>query len=247
MHVPQQNSSRLGEIRNPLPDDPVLFLDYDGTLVNIVTNPEDARPDDELLALLHSVSARFETYIVTGRSLDDILDFLGRDLDIVALHGAILYQKGKETNIVDNFGEYESICDQIYENSLVMKEQFPGLRIYNKHGNVLFHLGLMKEQHKPGLQKLVGRLAAENSLDVYHGKNIVELRIPGINKGVAIKMLAKGRPSIIIGDDSTDEDAFLANPEAITIHVGPGPTSARYTVDNTDDVRSFLSSLLSRS
>lgn len=245
MYTPQKDSSTIHEIDSELADNLVFFLDYDGTLVGIVPNPEDAKADTDLVDLLSDLSKKFETYIVTGRSLDEMFGFLGRNLNFIALHGALSYRNGDVTPIVDNFQHYEKLCDQIYEKNLSLREKFPGLRMYNKRGNVLFHLGLMRGDQKPELLDIVSKLADENSMDIYHGKNIVELRIPGINKGIAINRFAKGRPSIILGDDATDEDAFLANPEAITVHIGSGPTAARYVLGTTTEARNLIRSVIS--
>ena len=46
---------------------------------------------------------------------------------------------------------------------------------------------------------------------------------------------------IVLGDDLTDESAFLAFDDAITICVDPRrPTAAKYQLENPDDVRDFL-------
>ena len=45
---------------------------------------------------------------------------------------------------------------------------------------------------------------------------------------------------VYFGDDQTDEDAFAALPEAITLKVGVGETRAQYRVEGPDDVRTFL-------
>ena len=52
---------------------------------------------------------------------------------------------------------------------------------------------------------------------------------------------------LIVGDDVTDEDMFLAAPDgAVTVHVGSGPTAARMRLVGPDQVRKLLTELAER-
>jgi len=68
----------------------------------------------------------------------------------------------------------------------------------------------------------------------------------GWNKGTAIDWIREqlGLPdtlAIYLGDDTTDENAFRALPEGITVKVGgPSATAARYRLENPAEVRRFL-------
>ena len=53
-----------------------LFLDYDGTLTPIVSDPSAARITPEMTATIATLSARHPTAIVTGRKIDTIRGFL---------------------------------------------------------------------------------------------------------------------------------------------------------------------------
>lgn len=245
MYSLQKISSIIDKI--PSNEGPVFFLDYDGTLVGIKTNPEDAVASENLKELLQKLSSLYRVYIITGRSLEEMFSFLGRKLSYVALHGALTYVQGSISYNVDGFESFRLKCDSIYRNNLDLIEKYPGLRMYNKSGNVLFHLGLMKEEQRATLVGIVNSLAIESGLELYKGKAIVEIRIPGVNKGTAIRKLAGGRSSIIIGDDATDEDAFRLNPEAITIHVGKPPTGAKFTLPEPNDVIELIEMIVTRS
>ena len=41
-------------------------LDYDGTLVPIIRNPEESYPDKEIMGILQNLRQKYELYIVTG-------------------------------------------------------------------------------------------------------------------------------------------------------------------------------------
>ena len=124
-----------------------MFLDYDGTLVPIKMNPEECYPDKNLLLLLEKISKAHELYIVTGRSLADITEFLGRELNVIALHGALGRIDGKEVQFVQNIDKYKILFKTI-EKNIRDKLKIPGLRIYEKNGGLLLHLGLVEPAYR---------------------------------------------------------------------------------------------------
>ncbi len=222
----------------------ILFIDYDGTLVPIRKNPEDCYPDDELASLLEKLNASHPMFIVTGRSLEDIVGFIGRDYNIIALHGAVKMEDGEIEDMAPHLNLYREICNRVFNNKELFEKQFEGLRMYNKNGNLLFHLGYVRDPETgEKIRNVVDRLAAENQMEVYEGKDILELRPPEINKGIAIKKIRKGSKAIIAGDDITDEESFIENPDALRIKVGEGDTAADFRLDDTDDMREFLRKL----
>ena len=222
---------------------PQIFLDYDGTLVPIIKDPEINQADCELIGLLSSLARSYETYIVTGRDVREITNFIG-DYNIIGLHGATFHISG-ETLVVPGFHEYEELSLKLYDENYYLVNKFPGLRIYRKSGGILFHTGnITSKSTIKAVMEEVKSLALQYSMEMYTGIDICELRIPGVNKGRAIKMVRNAnRPAIIIGDDATDEDAFQMNPDAITIKVGNQDTLARYSIIYPS-VRSFLRALL---
>lgn len=223
-------------------DSPIIFLDYDGTLVQIVMDPENCYADEDLKDVLSKLRKKYETYIVTGRSIKDIRKFLGMEYNIVALHGAIWSVNGNRVETVEGFQKYVDACNKIYGDRESYIGKFPGLRLYNKDGGVLFHLGLVKyEPHKEEIVKLAERLASEYGMAVYRGKMIVELRVPGVNKGKTINKIRGGtRASLIAGDDRTDEESFSYNMDALKIKVGDGKTLADFKVDDFKKMRGIL-------
>lgn len=220
--------------------DLMVFLDYDGTLTQIMPKPSLATPDGDLKSLLAEFAGKFTTVIVTGRTLEDIRDFLGDAYSCIALHGSLYYHDGSIEDLSGRIQEYSRITSTIFGSCKFLEKRFPGMVMYDKHGGVLFHHTAMNPALIPDLQQEIQGLAREYGMSFYRGKNVMEVRIPGIDKGTAIRKVRNGHPAMIAGDDATDEEAFVANPEAITIHVGNNESSARYSIPDYRAMRNLM-------
>ncbi len=223
-----------------LPMDSIIFLDYDGTLVDLSPDPETTYPDPDLISLLDAVSARYETYIATGRSVMEITGFLGNRYNIIALHGAVLLKRGQEPQYIVDAGKYIEYCNSVYSRRHDFLSRYPGLKITNKQGGIVFILWGLSSTDSSSLISEIREMAADSGMDFYMGKRIAELRIPGVNKGKTIRMVRENRPALIAGDDGTDEDSFNLNRDALTIKVGDGETAARYRVSDVREFREVL-------
>ena len=86
------------------------------------------------------------------------------------------------------------------------------------------------------------------SLQVIDGNKVIEVRVAGVDKGVAATKLLSEACSdftLVIGDDKTDEDMFRAlSDRAITIKVGHGHTQARYSIPDQSAVIPFFKQFL---
>jgi trehalose 6-phosphate phosphatase len=88
------------------------------------------------------------------------------------------------------------------------------------------------------------------------GKEVVELAVVDVTKGVALTLLRDrlGLPFgtggvLYIGDDVTDERAFAVLDDDsgdVTIKVGPGETLARHRLEGPEDVAITLEYLAAR-
>ncbi len=235
----------IGEFNQIADANPILFLDYDGTLVPIIKDPEQAYPDPELLDTLDAINSKFALYIVTGRSLREIRNFIGTGYNTIALHGAIISMSSGETTTVERYDDYVAKCNEVFNMGKEFQDDFPGVHLMNKDGGVVFTKWYVDRNLQRKLDEMVCSLAARIGMTCYIGKMIVEIRIPGPNKGEAIKRIRDGRPALIAGDDATDEDAFRINSDAFNIKIGDGASVARYRIKDCLEFRKFLSYLKS--
>ena len=91
-------------------------------------------------------------------------------------------------------------------------------------------------------------MLAETELRAYRGHKIVEVKPMWANKGAFANELLSERANdewiLALGDDRTDEDLFTHLPEtAWSVHVGGGPSKARYRIVDTAGVRQLLRQL----
>jgi len=219
----------------------LILLDYDGTLTEIVPDPKDAKPTAEILALLKSLSEdkRNRLLIVTGRSKEEAERWFGAlSITIYAEHGA--YKREKH--------EWKGTpCDLSWmpDAVKVIKEYVaftPGSHIEVKNTCVVFHCKEAGRWCANALSKIL-----EGRARVVTGKNIIEVRPFGIDKGACVmKEYKKGVFTICAGDDVTDEDMFMVlhNEEnAYTICVGERSTCASLRASSPSDIRRVLGDL----
>ena len=219
---------------------PFFFLDYDGTLVPLITEPEKAFADEELKELLRKLYSKYRTFIVTGRSLSEMDALLGMKLNSIGWHGAMARVDGKLIYLMEDAEYYLKAIDSLMELQDYFVKKYPGLRMMDKNPGVLFLLWNNSEEQIVDLETELRGIAHERGLSVITGKRIIELIPPGTGKGNAVKKMRNGSPCVVTGDDNTDEDSFSKNEDCITIKVGAGKTTAKIRLDSVEEMREFL-------
>jgi len=229
----------------------LIILDYDGTLVPIVKNPELAIPDKQLIETLRFLAADEKNIVVINSGRDaEFLDkwFSGLDLNLAAEHGAFYKEKGKwQENIRTKFPADDEISDIIQKTV----DKTPGSRIEIKKTSIVWHYrNCDKWLAELRQQQLVNALmtpCARLNLQIMRGNKVIEVKTTGVDKGIeATRLMNADKYDFIMamGDDITDEDMFHAMPaEAITIKVGSISDHARFSLPQLDTVK-FLNSLM---
>jgi trehalose 6-phosphate phosphatase len=224
-----------------------LFLDLDGTLLELIDDPDAVVADQLLRDLLLALVARLDgrLAVISGRSLAQLEAILGPVCDAVALsgsHGCEHRWRGVAAQ-----PSRPASLDAAAERFRTFADAHPGAIVEDKSYGVALHYRLapMVEQ---GAHALAEQLACALDLQLQPGKMMVELRVPGGDKGVAVRRLM-GRPPmagttpIFLGDDVTDEAGFEAAHAlgGAGILVGtPRETAAGYALPDPASVRAWL-------
>lgn len=249
----------------------MVFLDYDGTLTPIINDPEKATMSSHMREVLSSLSQRFDTAIVTGRSREKITAFVQLDslfyaashgFDLLEPKGSTLVQGSKSdtTEVAAEFLPCLAQTRQALEEALVgIDGAFVEDNVYVL--SVHYRQCANHEEVIPRVKAIVENAVLNSSqkLRITTGKCVFELR-PAMewDKGRAVQYLMNKLgytdPSqtvaVYIGDDTSDEAAFAAlgnTGVSVLVSDVPKETQARYSLQNPDEVEAFLQRLLTLS
>jgi trehalose 6-phosphate phosphatase len=225
-----------------------LFLDFDGTLVEIAERPDAVIVPPDLGGTLTALRDRLggALAIVTGRSIAVIDAFLAPErLDVAGLHG-VEYRLAGEL-----FPCRPQDHPDLRRAIAALEQRFasePGILIEDKGCSVALHWRLAPAAKDLATQTMTDMAAAlGSSYRLQLGKAVAEVLPARATKGSIIRHfltegLYRNRRPIFVGDDLTDEQAFEAvdSIDGISIRIGPGPTRARYRVDGPSALREVL-------
>jgi trehalose 6-phosphate phosphatase len=183
-----------------------IFMDFDGTLSDIVPRPEDAQPVAGALDLLKELAARFAVVaIVSGRSLDDLASRV--TVDDVLLAGS--YGRERSDGVVwkDDRDWTKVEVEAIAAVAPLSKD----VMVERKASGVALHY--RSAPHLKGdVAAIAAELATPFALEVKPGRMVFELVTPGPGKGDAVLEIAADRGlerALVAGDDWGDLEAFL--------------------------------------
>ena len=234
----------------------LLILDFDGTLTAIAKTPHDVileTKTKEVLARL-SQSPFYKLAIVSGRSLENLMSFFHiKNIFYAGNHG--LEVNGKGLSLPPRARKARKLEALIWLLGEKLKEDFskvPGILIEDKNYTLSLHYRNIPREYLPFFKQEVDifrKKYAHWPLIWRKGKKVWEAK-PGVrwDKGSAALYLTKKFPDalpIVIGDDATDEDMFLAlKHKGITARVGRSKRSlADYYLKSSRDVRILLENL----
>jgi trehalose 6-phosphate phosphatase len=219
------------------PERTAFFLDVDGTLAEIVPDPQQARVEPSVLAVLERLSerAQYALALISGRSIEQIDRMLAPlRLPAVGVHGL-------ERRLHDGEMSRYAYDEQAHAELVAAVEGFAadhdGLEADPKPGAVALHYRKQPDLEDQCRQFMQDRADADPQLSLMSGKMVLELIYGRQTKGEAVASLMEsspyaGRVPFFAGDDVTDEKAFaqVNLMDGISVKVGEGATKARYRV-----------------
>jgi trehalose-phosphatase len=196
-----------------------LLLDYDGILAPFCLNRQQAIPYPGMTALLQEIIAngRTRVAIITGRSAHEVIPLLAvhPTPEIWGLHGS---ERLRPDGTCETPRVEEPVLRALAEADRWLREQGLHHRAEFKTGAVALHWRGLDEAKAAEIRGrvLLGwfPIAQNTPMELLEFDGGVEMRMPGKDKGDAVRTILDEiggeAPVAYLGDDITDERAFLA-------------------------------------
>ncbi len=229
----------------------LVASDYDGTIAPIVSDPAAAELEREALVALQSLAQMPQTHvaIISGRSLADLAErtrALG-DVHRVGSHGSE-FEVGLALPLAD---EARALYRRVTEAVRDIAGSVAGFIVEEKPASLAFHYRNVDESTaQRAIAEILHGPAAWPGVFVRHGKKVVELSVVHTDKGAALRRVRQrvGASAVLfIGDDVTDEDAFLtlSGPD-VGVKIGAEPSVAGFRGADTTEAARLLARLAQR-
>jgi trehalose 6-phosphate phosphatase len=229
-----------------------LLLDYDGTLAPFCLNRQQAVPYPGITELLQEiiVNGRTRVVIITGRNAHEVIPLLAihPSLEIWGCHGLERLRPDgtRETPRVD-----EPMMHALADADRWLRHQRLHNRAEFKTGAVAIHWRGLDGARAAEIrsQVLLGwfPIAQSTPMELLEFDGGIEMRMPGRDKGDAVRTIldeiGPKVPVAYLGDDLTDERAFLAlGTLGLSVLVRPGwrETAAALWIRPPEGLREFL-------
>lgn len=229
-------------------DSIALFLDFDGTLARIKARPSEVHLSPPMRRAISRLAANgcVHVWVISGRKRDDIRDRTNlSQVHYLGLHG---WESRLETTLDPAIMERLKQARRRLESSI---GNLRGVWIEDKGPALAIHYREAGEAESSiawaSTQEVLTRL--NGGFHLLNGKKVWEILPREVgDKGSAVRRelirLERRSLPIYLGDDFTDERAFAAVPEGLTIRVGPHSlTKAQFQLRDPADVRRFLERL----
>lgn len=240
-------------------DHPAVFFDFDGTLSDIVDDPDAARPVAGAVDALAALAAQCPVAVLSGRDLADVRARVGLDgiwyagshgFELIGPDGAHHQNDAAVDAVLVLAAAAGSLTEQL--------GAIPGIMVEHKRFAVAVHYRNVARDRVGEVLAAVRDTGRRRGLRVTTGREVIELR-PEIDwdKGRTLRWLLDRmtgvRTPLFLGDDITDEDAFDAVTELGGIGIivrhnddGDRATAARYALDSPAQAAEFTARLAER-
>jgi trehalose 6-phosphate phosphatase len=247
----------MNKINETLPTDlnsSALFLDIDGTLIDIAETPREVIVPRELPEQLAALSLRLggALALVSGRSINSIDElFHPYRFPAAGLHGTeIRHERNGE---IDRSVVDRNALDGARRDLEDLARKWPGTIVEDKGIAIAVHYRRAPEA-RSHVDHLIEAVLTQlgQGWARQDGKMVVEIHPGASSKGTAIARLMggapfKGRRPIAVGDDLTDEKMFefvnMTAGRSIKVGMSAHASVARSSVDSANSIRRWISQL----
>lgn len=230
-----------------------LFLDADGTLLAFADDPEGVVLPAGLLATLDALHAALggALALVSGRPIDGLDRLFGRPAWAAAgQHG--LERRAADGTLTTVPVDRDELA-RLRESVHLAARDLPGLRVEDKSWSVALHWREHPELGPEVAQRAPAIADAFPGFELQPGNHVCEFKPRGMDKGVAVAKFLdeapfRGRKPVYLGDDLTDEHAFVVVNAlgGMSVRVGARtPSHAAFTLSSPADVHAWLDSVKS--
>lgn len=222
-----------------------VFLDFDGTLVDLAPTPDGVRLEPGVIEALALLAERHggALALISGRPVAQIDAMLAPlSLPVAGVHGV-------ERRGADGSFSVAATPDvsPVLAHARALAAMHPGLLVEQKRGAVALHYRLAPELEQLCLQEMTAAVQACPGVLLLHGKMVLEAKPAATDKGGAIAAFMRespfaGRRPVFAGDDTTDEAgfAFVQQVGGQGVKVGKGPSAATLRLASPDALRAAL-------
>ena len=235
-----------------------VMLDIDGTLCAITERPCDATIPASAKEALRKLNGIDDDSVylafVTGRAAADAQSMLSLDHPLIyGNHGMERLSRAGNIRVSEVSETEQPALREAAREFDILTTDFDGSHLEDKRLSLSLHYRGIDMSSFPELDARARLIANRWSLRLTHGKRVMNVLPPNaVNKGNAVCEIlmdtgadSPGSSILYVGDDVTDEDAFVALldvPNATTVRVGEADaeSAAQYAVDTPGHVHEIL-------
>ncbi|MCX7290016.1 trehalose-phosphatase [Janthinobacterium sp.] len=222
-----------------------VFLDFDGTLVDLASTPDGVRLEPGVVEALALLAERHggALALISGRPVAQI------DAMLAPLVVPVAGVHGVERRGADGRFTVAATPDvsPVLARAQALAALYPGLLVEQKRGAVALHYRLAPQLEQLCLQEMTAAVQACQGILLLHGKMVLEAKPAATDKGGAIAAFMQetpfaGRRPVFAGDDTTDEAGFAYVQQAggQGVKVGSGPSAATLRLASPGALRAAL-------
>lgn len=199
---------------------PAVFFDFDGTLSEIVDDPDTAVLVTGATEALHKLAAQCPVAVLSGRDLADVTKRVGvKGIWYAGSHGFELIAPDGTHHQNDAAAAAVPVLEQAAGQLRDQLAAIPGVVVEHKRFGVAVHYRNAERDRVGEVAAAVRAAGRRDGLRVTTGREVIELR-PDLDwdKGKTLRWVidhlhdagSGALTPVYLGDDITDEDAFDA-------------------------------------